>query len=202
MKKAIFFSGPHGSGKTTLIQKLVNETNSDIYFRENVMDINFLSDFPSIKLMNDFERCLLRFYHRFFVANYVLSDLPSIRDNVCALVSRSIYDSYAYIDVYQKLGKFTTNEQKILSNILSGTCIKPYTVILNPPIDIIMQHLKKRNDMHERDDRKQVFGNEDSVEFVTMLYSSFRKMRDLDNVLYIENNEMKDIDKIINWVLR
>ena len=202
MKKAIFFSGPHGSGKTTLIKRLIEETHSGICFRENVLDINFLSEFPSIKLMNDFERCLLRFYHRSFVANYVLSDFPVMQKNTCTLVSRSIYDSYAYIDVYQKLGRFATNEQKILSDVLDGNSITPYTVILNPPIDIIMQRLKKRSDMHERDDRKQVFSNEDSLEFVTALHNSFEKMKNYDNVLYIENNEMKDISRIIGWVLK
>ena len=61
MNNVIFFSGPHGGGKTTLINSLLKKCE---YTVENDFDINFLEHFHSISIMDDFERCLLRLYHR------------------------------------------------------------------------------------------------------------------------------------------
>ena len=112
MKHLLFFSGPHGGGKTTLINSLLNQNHNTI---ENDFDINFLKNFPSISKMNDFERCLLRMYHRMFVANY--AEQLSCENEKTILVSRSVYDSFAYIDTYYQLGKFDEIEYDIFRKI-------------------------------------------------------------------------------------
>ena len=63
-----------------------------------------------------------------------------------------------------------------------------------------MQRLKKRHDLHERDDRQEVFSQEDSCEFVTLLHGAFEQMKDYENVLYLQNNEIEDINKIVEWI--
>lgn len=94
MKNLLFCSGPHGSGKTTLISNLIQE---NVFLLENDFDINFLENFNTIKLMSDFERCLLRLYHRIYVQNYATSN---IKKNKTIVVSRSVYDSFAYVETY------------------------------------------------------------------------------------------------------
>jgi len=87
MKQVIFFSGPHGSGKTTLIEKLISRHDK---FQENKYDIDFLKDYPSIKSMNNFERCLIRLYHRYYVQNYSWKEVEKNKDSKITVVSRSI----------------------------------------------------------------------------------------------------------------
>lgn len=100
MKDVVFFSGPHGSGKTTLINSLLCLEHGNML--ENNFDINFLTRFKTITKMNDFERCLLRLYHRMYVEKYA-KQFSSNLDKV-VLVSRSVYDSFAYIETYYQCG--------------------------------------------------------------------------------------------------
>lgn len=195
MKKLLFFSGPHGSGKTTLINSILKDYEN---FMENDFDINFLKNFNSISVMNDFERCLLRLYHRMFVANY--AEQFSHKSKETILVSRSVYDSFAYIDTYYQLGKISEYEYSIFQKIKNSLPMLPNTVILNPDVDVIMSRLEKRRVNNERPERDITFRSEDTEEFVRLLHDNFEKYGDNKNVLYIKDNSIEDIKKIEEWV--
>ncbi len=195
IRKMIFFSGPHGGGKTTLINLILNHYQ---YAKENDFDINFLKYFNSISVMNDFERCLLRLYHRMFVANY--AEQYSKKSDKTILVSRSVYDSFAYIDTYYQMGKINDFQFEIFKNIKSSLSILPDTVILNPSVEIIMERLEKRRSNNERPERDATFRNEDKEQFVKLLHDNFEKYSEDKNILYITNNEIEDIKKINDWI--
>lgn len=197
MKKQIFFSGPHGGGKTTLINSILNKYQNTV---ENDFDINFLKNFHSISTMNDFERCLLRLYHRMFVENYVQQ--LSCQGQKTVLVSRSVYDSFAYIDTYYQLGKIDEYKYDIFSKIKRSLPMLPNTVILNPNVDVIMQRLEKRRVNNERPERNITFKSEDSEEFVRLLHDNFEKYSVDKNVLYITDNKIEEINKIRDWIDR
>ncbi len=194
----VFFSGPHGSGKTTLINKLVEKYEC---FSENDFDVNFLEQFSTIKIMNDFERCLLRLYHRIFIQSYASEKSNKKEEHMVTLVSRSIYDSFAYIETYREIGKFTFKELEVLLNVEEGIGDYPLTVILNPSPGIIMERLLKRRKTGARSERDKLFCKEDTYEFVCSLHDKFERYRDKDGVLYIEDNDESAMEQIYNWLI-
>lgn len=139
--------------------------------------------------MSDFERCLLRLYHRIYVQNYAAS---KVKNNKTILVSRSVYDSFAYVETYYQLGKISDKEFNIINKIKDSYVDLPQTVILNPPVEIIMKRLKKRFENDERPERKEIFNAEDRIEFVSLLHDNFSKYKNDSNILYLENNEVED----------
>lgn len=55
--KPIFIAGPHGSGKTTLISKLI--VKSDRFIKDDY-EIDFSNDMETLSSMTIFEKCLIR----------------------------------------------------------------------------------------------------------------------------------------------
>ncbi len=196
MYKPIFVSGPHGSGKTTLINNLLNQTN---IFTFNDFDIDFLSKFKSLKVMNSFELSLLRLYHRIFTAQYVTAKQDQFMEkNV--LVSRGIYDSAAYSYTYNELGWISKEEYNILKSVQDNIPFKPLTIILNPSLEKLTYRLHKRRNEGNRKDRDKLFNKEDDIEFLRIMHNYFSKFKGTEGVLYIEDNESEDIKMICEWV--
>lgn len=192
----IFISGPHGGGKSTLIEKLKSVID---LFLENDFDIDFTIDFPSIVSLSHFERSLIRLYHRFFVANYAQS-LSKRNPEKIILTNRTIYDSEAYINTYRKLNWISEDQYKKLHFVINNFSYHPHTIILNPPLEIIEKRLDKRREGATRENRDKIFEGEDSVIFLENLHDYFKGFRDRNNILYIEDNNEAEIKKIIDWV--
>jgi len=196
MKSTIFVSGPHGSGKTTLINQLLKEHS---IFQENNFEIDFTQEFPSIKTMTFFERCLLRLYHRLYVGRYSGELSLKNPDNII-ITSRSIYDSAAYIKSYREMNWLTDEQTDKMNFIIQHSDHAPYTIILNPTFRTIKSRLEKRRNIGIRKTRDEVFSYEDSDVFIQSMHESFSGFRDLKNTLYIEDNGKKEIDVILDWV--
>lgn len=192
--RTIFLSGPHGSGKTTLINKLLKLD----MFEENSFDLNFLQEFQSFKSLNNFERTLIRLYHRYFLTQY---NINNEREDKIKLVSRGLYDSIAYIETYQHFSMFECeNQYEYLKNVINKTQIEPYTIILNPDVDVIMYRLEKRRKAKQRPDRDGIFAMEDTREFLIKMTEIFDQFKNDKKVLYLTDNEEKDIERILSWV--
>lgn len=195
MISPIFVSGPHGSGKTTMINHLLK----DQIFLENDFDIDFLKECPSISTMTHFEKCLTRLYHRMYVTSYsesVAADYPGR----AILTSRGIYDSLGYINSYEKVGWLTKEQARKLNFIVTNPHILPHTIILNPGPDVVKERLNARIKNGSRSNRDKVFNYEDTDEFVEILCTSFEAMKDYPNVLYLEDNGEEDMQRVRNWV--
>lgn len=204
MQISIYISGPHGSGKTTLINNLLNNNS---LFTENDFDINFFHDFPSMEVMNAFERCLVRLYHRIYTAIYTkdqckIENESSNSIQKVLLVSRSIYDSVAYSQTEFLLSQMTNKEHDILKSIETNALniVKPYTIILNPPVDVILSHLAKRKKYNERADRELLCSREDTYQYVKLVHDAFVQFKNNQNVLYITDNDDLSIKIILEWI--
>lgn len=194
----ISFSGPHGSGKTTLINKMLFSKKFNAFI-DNEFEIDFLAKFPSFSKLSNFERSLIRLYHRYYIYQSNLM-LEKQDEHKITLISRGIYDSIAYIETYHRLGIMLQHEYDILHNIYSNIKDMPRTVILNPPVEVIMKRLEKRRSEKVRVKRDHIFSHEDAIEFVTMMHDIFEKFQDDVNVFYITDNEDDDIEQIVAWI--
>ncbi len=192
----IFLSGPHGGGKTTLINKLKENSN---LFLENDFDIDFTLDFPSISSLSHFERSLVRIYHRFYLNNYA-DKLSKLNPDKAILTNRTVYDSESYINVYNQLEWVTGNQFQKLNHVLQNFVPAPYAIILNPPFQTILDRLQIRRDQATRTNRDKVFENEDSDSFLKHLRDYFEGFKNNNKILYIEDNSDKEIAQIIDWV--
>lgn len=196
MLPAIFITGPHGCGKTTMINKLLQQ---DDIFIENDFDINFLTEFPNIEFLNDFERSLLRLYHRYYIMNYCLNKGKNT-EGKSIIVSRSIYDSECYIETYHKLGWMNESNYRFVKKIFDQISDTPPTVVLNPSVQKNMERLTLRHERKEREERNKIFSKEDTEEFIVCMHEVVEKYRNYKNVLYIEDNDQDSINCVIRWV--
>ncbi len=191
----VFISGPHGGGKSTLVNKLKNFSS---LFMENDFDIDFTTDFPSISSLSHFERSLVRIYHRYFITKYA-QDLAQVNPGKVVLTNRTVYDSEAYINVYKNLNWISKDQFKKLNFVLGNFTYRPYAIILNPPLQVIKKRLSKRRDEATRTNRDKIFENEDSDVFLENLCNYFKKFKEEDNIIYIEDNGQKEIKEILAW---
>lgn len=192
----IFISGPHGGGKSTLVEKLKKHTD---LFLENDFDIDFTIDFPSISFLSHFERSLMRLYHRFFIANHA-QRLAKENPGKVILTNRTVYDSKAYINVYRELKWISEDQFQKLNFVIKNFTFRPYAIILNPTLEVIKNRLDKRRDEATRINRDRIFKDEDSDIFLENLYNYFKGFKEKDNIIYIEDNDEITIQKIIVWV--
>ncbi len=191
----VFISGPHGGGKSTLIEKL---KRTDL-FLENNFDIDFTVDFPSISVLSHFERSLLRIYHRFFITSYA-QKLAKENPGKVILTNRTIYDSEAYINAYHELKWITEDQFQKLNFVINNFTFRPNAIILNPPLEIIKSRLRKRRGEATRTNRDKIFKNEDSDEFLNKLHHYFTQFKGRNEFVYVEDNDEEAIQKIIDWV--
>lgn len=196
MKTPIFISGPHGSGKTTLLKRLLSK--SELFIESN-FEIEFASQFPSIKSLSNFERCLLLLYHRIYNLHYA-GNFAGKRKGSVILATRSIYDSEAYINVYKEKQLMSDADFETLKFVLRNAVQAPFTIVLNPPVDVIMQRLEKRILSGTRGERDKAFKKQDTPAFIADLHKNFELFRNRENVLYIEDNNDDEINQILKWI--
>lgn len=167
-------------------------------FLINDFDIDFTVDFPHLSSLSAFERSLIRLYHRIFIAHYA-KNLSQKGPGKLILTNRSVYDSEAYINVYRKLGWISEKEFKKLDFIMKNFNHVPRVVVLNPPLGVLLKRLRKRGKAGSRMVRDKIFKKEDSIVFLKNLSAYFTKFKSRKNVLYIEDNLDKEIEKILAW---
>lgn len=195
VKPVIFLSGPHGGGKTTLTKHLSEK--SDLFI-ENDFDIDFTVNFPSMAVFSAFERCLVRLYHRFYIANHA-RQLAERNPGKFILTNRTIYDSEAYIKTYRDMDWISGEEFQTLKTLMGEFLPRPHAIVLNPPLKVIKARLQKRKDSATRTLRDKLFINEDTNEFIKRLHGHFVRYKEDKKIFYLEADGENEARQIIAW---
>ena len=95
---------------------------------------------------------------------------------------------------------WTTFIWRLLKKVFNQIPDNPYTVILNPTIEKNLQRLEIRHNRGERKERNNIFSREDTADFIVCMHDIVESYRDINNVLYIEDNDDENIDRVIGWV--
>ncbi len=192
MKQLVCVSGPHGGGKTTLIGRLLESP----MFKDPRNEIDLLNQFDSFSLLADWERSLVRLYHRIFKSSLTVDLEP----DKCVLVSRGPLDSEAYITAYHRLGWISRSEHQLLRSVLDAIPTPVPAILLAPKGEVIRARLDGRTAQNVRRRRDQYFAREDQPEFIDALRDAFMELVDRPNVLLLHDNSDADMQKVLEWV--
>lgn len=203
LKNLVFVSGPHASGKSTLISKLIERiphaispqlrTKTPQFYwggDENVVDIDF------------FHRQALKYAQR-AIENYEYLIAARREQDGLVIGDRCIYDVHAYREVGITLGWLTREQASKLEENLrilnKPELLEPYCIILNPGFEVCKEHLKKR-----WRDTDWIKFMETDLKYLEVVCESFKGFEGRENFFYIrgELDYSKDevLDELVEWI--
>ncbi len=183
----IYVVGVHGSGKTTLIDSLVN-CYTDQFMKAKKLDIP--------KGEKIFERQLLR-YCRSYTQTFYEQQLAKKEKHV--LCDRSYLDNSMYDAAFVQLEWMTAKEHRQIESvkkILFDQKLKN-VIFVNPSLDYLQFHLK------ERWTKEKVKWHESNFEYLAHVQYQYRNQirREAENILNIEEENLeKRVQSVVEWV--
>ncbi len=185
MNNLIFVSGPHGSGKSTLIKKLVDSIPNAISPKLKTRTPQFYwGGDEDVLETNTFHRQALKYAQRAFESYEYLVAAKKQKDKLI-IGDRSVYDAIAYRAAGIELGWLTEEQDKEIEEKLKilnlEEVLTPYCIVLNPGFETCKKHLEKR-----WKETSWIKYNEKDMEYLECVCRSFEMFRDYDKVWYIE----------------
>lgn len=137
-KNVVFLSGCHGTGKSTLKEKLLEQIPYLIRYDKCEM-----TSFEDI-----FERQIRRIT-KYRIDHERIAKLALDNPNKIILTDRCIFDAIVYIDTFNRLGWLGDNDtitcNHMIYTLFPGVDYYPKNIILiHPPLDTIKEFLSKR----------------------------------------------------------
>ncbi|MBI2662918.1 AAA family ATPase [Candidatus Woesearchaeota archaeon] len=188
MNKIIYFSGCHGSGKTTLINELVKR-NPDKF-------IKFVK-IPVPKSEDLHERIKVRLV-RYYLQPFYQQEMSENNPSKYVLGDRCIIDSKAYLLGFLEIGWINKKEfdefSSIEKSLFNGNYPKNI-VFVNPTLEEAIANIKNRWKHSRKKYREEDFG------YLEATINGFRKLYSDKPVLRLE---VMDLDKRVelcnDWI--
>jgi len=187
----VYVSGTHGSGKSTLIGKLIDAEPTFFHKFERL-------DIP--KCDETVERAkirLVRYYLHTFYEDANVKEHPT----QVLLCDRSALDNIAYMNGFKRLGWITQEqyEQYVQSfEYLFPSEQRPKNVVfVNPSLDTTIQHLKTRWQTEPKKWR------EDNFEYLAAVREGFQELYATyqGNVLDLQGEHLDErVEQCLGWI--
>ena len=169
-------SGPHGAGKSTLMQRLTEYSEKIIVYPEKNLTFPKISD----KVYERQKARILKYYfEELDYKNYEQEDK-------ILLVGRCFYDAIAYTQAFFNLG-WIDEEQFNNLNLVTEAIFpkKPEKIIvLNPSLDTLQRQIQSRWKIQEKKWR------EDDFQYLAEVYNQFEIMK--NNDLYLSDEPLEE----------
>jgi len=199
LSNLVFVSGPHGSGKSTLIKELLKET-------PNSCSPTLVTSTPRFYWGNfkgkiDYQnRQALKCAQR-AIENYEYFSAAIQNPNKLIFGDRCIYDLKAYVDASISLDWMKeTEKEEVLecARILFPKELhKPLAIVLNPGFEICKERIEKR-----WEETEWVKFMETDENYLQAVCNAFENYRGRKKIFYIESEEVdrKQHNQIREWV--
>ena len=194
-KNLVFFSGPHGSGKSTLIDILLKEIPNAISPELKTKTSKFQTEPKERQIMKTCQRS---------IENYEYLEIAIRNPEKIILGNRCIYDVIAYNETYHSR-KWIPKDELAKNNRFAKECFieelnKPYAIILNPDLEIVKLHLEKRWKEKEKK------WNENDMDYLKAACESYGMFKNNERIFYISKEINLDntfeIKKIVDWIVQ
>lgn len=195
MNNLFFFSGPHGSGKTTLAEKLQAEMPELLLPELETKTPKF---YQSSENIDFFHRQALKHAQK-AIETYECEQLAMKNPERIVLGNRCIYDTLAYDSAYAERGWIGEEERQMLAGLdLLVADKNPNAIILNPGYEKVKMHLAKRWEKH----RKKFM--EEDMDYLRAVCLAYEQYREKPNVLYLNHavDDLREVKEIASWLRR
>lgn len=185
----VYFSGVHGSGKSTLICEIAKHQDFIAHKRIH-----------SVTLDDTYVRAVWRLTKYYIETTEQLALAQTNSDKVI-LGNRCVYDNFAYMNAFEKLGWISEKQNQHHSDIfeaLFSEDLRPKKIIyISPPIEWIKERLSERWQIKGKKWREDNF---DYLSAVTNEYHNFYYASQIHILRLKETNYQKRIDLVLDWL--
>lgn len=159
-KNVVFLSGCHGTGKSTLKEKLLEQIPYLIRYDKCEM-----TSFDDI-----FERQIRRIT-KYRIDHERIAKLALDNPNKIILTDRCVFDAIAYIDAFSGLGWLGDSDtitcKHMIDTLFPGINYPKNIILLHPSLDTIKEFLSKRQS------EEGTKWNENDEEYLNMVYHHY-----------------------------
>lgn len=185
----VFISGPHGAGKTTLVERLQKE-----YGRIIIPELKTTT--PKFHT-NPSDRQKLKLSQKAIESFEALETAQKHPENII-IGNRCRYDCDAYSLAFYKLGWITKEDHERLLQIgkfiYTAELYSPLAIVLNPSFEVVKERLQGR---WKNEEKKW---NEDDMDYCQAACSAYEQFERNLKILYLRDSD--NIEQIIEWMKR
>jgi deoxyadenosine/deoxycytidine kinase len=183
----VFLCGPHGSGKTTLAERL-QTFSSDIFIPELKTQ--------TVKLhTNPYERIMLKTCER-ALENYEATVIATENPEKIVLGNRCIYDAYAYAAAYRECGWITDAQYDrviaVAREAFPAMLLQPRALVLNPSFETVWSRLQGRWKQTEKK------WQEEDAAYSKAACAAYNTFVNQPQILYVQDNALTP--QLLTWL--
>jgi len=180
----VFISGPHGAGKTTLVERLQQEYDKILIPELKTITPKFHT--------NPADRQRLKLSQK-AIENFEALEIARENPDRIVIGNRCRYDCDAYSLAFYRLGWVSQEDHRRLVEIarfaFTAELYSPYAIILNPPFEIVRERLQGR---WKKEEKKW---NEENLDYCRIACDAYLQFEGNPRILYLKDSD--NIDKVI-----
>jgi len=203
LKNLVFVSGSHGSGKSTLISKLVEKIPNAVSpeLRTRTPQFYWGGD-EEVMATDFFNRQALKYAQR-AIENYEYLAAAKKEPDKLVIGDRCVFDAHAYRAAGIKLGWLNKEQdleiERNLRILNQLELLNPSCVILNPGFEVCKEHLEKR-----WKETGWVKFMERDLGYLRAVCECFEEFQGREGFFYIgdrpDYSESHSLDGVVEWL--